>query len=240
MRTSTIAALTHIHPNTVRLYETWHFISPVPRKENGYREYSELHLKQIKIARLAFKQEFVQNNLRKKATEIVQYSGHEQFKKSIQAATSYLAFLQTEYEFALQAIQTVEQNLHVAPCSAQTFSHQEAAATLQLTEGTLRNWERNGLYSVERNKQNRRIYRESDIQKLLIIRTLRSAHFSLTSISHLFSKLNETNEILNIHDLLQSTSFTSEFFHVTDDLLNQLNIAMNNVKQIITILKELQ
>ncbi|KYG30035.1 MerR family DNA-binding transcriptional regulator [Alkalihalobacillus trypoxylicola] len=69
MRTSEIAELSQVHPNTVRLYEEWQYISPVPRKPNGYRVYSALHLKQMKIARLAFKQEFIQNNLRKKEFE---------------------------------------------------------------------------------------------------------------------------------------------------------------------------
>jgi len=46
--TSEIAKMMGIHPNTVMLYEKWGYIAPVPRKENGYRVYTEIHLEQIK------------------------------------------------------------------------------------------------------------------------------------------------------------------------------------------------
>ena len=240
MRTSEIAELSQVHPNTVRLYEEWQYISPVPRKPNGYRVYSALHLKQMKIARLAFRQEFIQNNLRKKVTKIVRLSGREQFKESLRAAESYLAYLQTEYEYALKAIETVKQILQNRSVTGKTYSHKSVAAMLQLTEETLRNWERNHLYSVERNAQNRRIYTERDLQKLLVIRTLRSAHFSITSIAHLFHELEQSKEKTDIQQILQTPTFSTEFFHVTDDLMNQLKIAMNDVKSIIAILTELQ
>ena len=75
MLTNEIAKKANVHPNTVRLYEKWGYISPVFRKQNGYRVYTETHLKQMYIARLAFSQEFIQNNLRKMATNIVRLSG---------------------------------------------------------------------------------------------------------------------------------------------------------------------
>ena len=50
--TSEIAKMMRIHPNTVMLYEKWGYIAPVPRKENGYRVYNEMHLEQIKLARI--------------------------------------------------------------------------------------------------------------------------------------------------------------------------------------------
>lgn len=154
MRTSEIAKLSNVHPNTVRLYEKWQFISPAPRKPNGYRIYSDLHLKQMKIARLAFRQEFIQNNLRKKATEIVRLSGRKQFKESLQAAKSYLTYLQTEYEYALKAVETMEDLLQNKLLACETYSHKSVASILQLTEETLRNWERNHLYTVKRDAQN--------------------------------------------------------------------------------------
>ena len=35
--TSEVAAAAGVHPNTVRLYEQWGFIPPVPRGPKGYR-----------------------------------------------------------------------------------------------------------------------------------------------------------------------------------------------------------
>ena len=46
MRTHQIA---DVHPNTVRLYEDWHYTSPVPRAANGYQVYTALHLNKCKL-----------------------------------------------------------------------------------------------------------------------------------------------------------------------------------------------
>lgn len=242
MRTSEIAERVKVHPNTVRLYEKWKFISPVPRNSNGYREYSDLHLNQMEIARLAFRQEFIQNNLRQRAKYLVRLSGAERFQDCLREAGSYLTYLQSEYDYALKAVETVKQLLSHTPTAetSVTYSHKEAAAMVQLTEETLRNWERNGLFSVARDSQNRRRYTERDIQKLLVIRTLRSAHFSIASIARLFYEMERTGEQPDLLELLQSPAFVTDFFHVTDDLLNQLQIAMQDVETIISLLQELQ
>lgn len=240
MKTSEIAKKAQIHPNTVRLYEEWKFISPVPRKENGYREYNEIHLQQLYIARLAFKQEFIQNNLRKMATEIVLLSGKQLFDESLLAAQLYLSFLHSEYDYMTKAIQAVDEMLHEKTTTPHIFTHKEAASHLRLTEETIRNWERNGLFTVSRNAQNRRQYTTEDIQKLLIIRTLRSAHFSIASILHLFDKMDSVNHVTDIKALLSSSKFKDEFYHVTDELEVNLKKAMNNVKLIIAILEKLQ
>ena len=44
MKTSEIAAIAKVHPNTVRLYEEWGYISPVQRQHNGYRHYTAIHV----------------------------------------------------------------------------------------------------------------------------------------------------------------------------------------------------
>ena len=38
MKTSEIARMVGVHPNTVRLYEARGYIAPVPRAGNGYRQ----------------------------------------------------------------------------------------------------------------------------------------------------------------------------------------------------------
>ena len=182
VRTHQIATYTDVHPNTVRLYEEWHYISPVPRAANGYRMYSELHLKQMQIARLAFRQEFIQNNLRKKATQIVKLSGREQFKEALIAAENYYAFLQQEYAHTISTVETIEKLQRNNILSETTYTHKQVAERLNLTEETVRNWERNGLLEIPRNSQNRRVYSESDMQKCMVIRTLRSALFQLQAL----------------------------------------------------------
>lgn len=106
------------------------------------------------------------------------------------------------------------------------------ARRLQLTEETLRNWERNGLYKIERNRQNRRQYYERDYQKLLMIRTLRSAHFSIAAILHLFEQLDNFTPGVDIKNLLNKPKFTQYFLYVTDQLELNLRKAMTDVTEI--------
>lgn len=65
-KTSEIAAAIGVHPNTVRLYEELGLIPKPQRLPNGYRVFTELHVEQFRLARLAFRVEVLQNGLRKK------------------------------------------------------------------------------------------------------------------------------------------------------------------------------
>ena len=40
----TLTSAVGVHPNTVRLYEAWGFLPPIPRSRSGYRLFSETHL----------------------------------------------------------------------------------------------------------------------------------------------------------------------------------------------------
>jgi DNA-binding transcriptional MerR regulator len=237
MRTNEIAKLTNVHPNTVRLYEEWGYISPVPRQENGYRTFSQTHLLQMKIARLAFKQEFIQNNLRKMATRIVQLSGKEQFSEALEEAKNYLSYLNDELSYTTKAVHLAQNLLHPKKTNDIVYTHKEIAIKIQLTEDTLRNWERNGLYSIKRDAQQRRLYTEADLQTLYIIRTLRSAHFSIASIHQFLQAINTVENVHDIHTLLNTPKFVDEFLHVTDELEINLNKAMKDVKSIITLIQ---
>ncbi len=239
VRTKEIATRSNVHPNTVRLYEEFGYISPAPRDANGYRNYTVVHDLQMQIARHAFRQEFIQNNLRTKAKKIVKMAGAEQFSAALTEAKGYLLFLKKEHDFALKAISTVEIILKKEPLSETTYTHQEIAQQLQLTEETLRNWERNGLYQIKRNMQNRRMYNDHDYQKLLIIRTLRSAHFSIAAIRHLFEKINPSFTANDIQQVLNSPKFIEDFLHVTDELEVNIKKAMIDVESIIAFLKQL-
>lgn len=50
-KTSEVASIIGVHPNTVRLYEEWGLISKPERLENGYRIYTDDDIKRLKIIR---------------------------------------------------------------------------------------------------------------------------------------------------------------------------------------------
>ena len=72
--TSTIAKEFNIHPNTVRFYEEIGFLPQIPRKENGYRLYNQIHYEQLKLIRIGLKSELLQNGLRKQVINIIKVS----------------------------------------------------------------------------------------------------------------------------------------------------------------------
>lgn len=71
LRTSDIANAVGIHPNTVRLYEAWGFLPPVPRARNGYRRFSERHLEQVRLVRLALRCTWQGGQIRKTALSVI-------------------------------------------------------------------------------------------------------------------------------------------------------------------------
>jgi len=53
LRTAEVARAVGVHPNTVRLYEEWGFLPPIPRGPNGYRLFTTEHVDQMRLARTA-------------------------------------------------------------------------------------------------------------------------------------------------------------------------------------------
>ncbi len=183
-RTAEIASRTGIHPNTVRLYEELELISKPARLPNGYRLFTDLHLEQIRLARIALKVEVLQNGLRKKAIAIIKISATGDFVKAIRLTDDYIRQIRTEQENAEEAIAIAA--LHLSGGSREpdilSLTRKEAADRLQITMDTLRNWEMNGLLSVKRKQNGYRVYTSDDMQRLKIIRSLRCANYVLSAI----------------------------------------------------------
>ena len=85
-KTAEIAAAIGIHPNTVRLYEELELIPKPERRPNGYRVFTDFHIEQIRLARLAFRVEVLQNGLRKKAVQMVKSSAAGNFDTALALA----------------------------------------------------------------------------------------------------------------------------------------------------------
>lgn len=51
-RTSEVAQMMGLHPNTVRFYEEWGLITKPVREKNGYRIYTDADIRQLKIIRV--------------------------------------------------------------------------------------------------------------------------------------------------------------------------------------------
>lgn len=189
-KTSQIAALCGVHPNTVRLYEELGYIPPVPRAENGYRLYSEIHLEYVRLVRTALKSTWLGGVIRKKALSVVLLSAASSYEDAMRAAREHLALVRAEREKAeiaaglLEAWASDKDNL--AGSAGPLWKSSEAAERLDITYDMLRSWERNGLITVPRNRESGyRIFGRDEIRRLYVIRALRKARFSLMSIHNM-------------------------------------------------------
>lgn len=188
---SQIAKKCRIHPNTVRQYEAQGFLPPVPRAENGYRQYSGLHLEHVLLVRTAFRSTWLGGAIRQKALAVLQLSAAGSYEEAMQAAQEHLALVAAEREKAEIAAGLLEKWVVVsdelAGAGRKAWKTKDIAGRLDISPDMLRSWERNGLINVPRNPDNGyRFYGEQEIRRLYVIRALRKARFSLMSIYSMF------------------------------------------------------
>ena len=239
-RTSEIANLTGLHPNTIRLYEEIGFLTKPRRQTNGYRVYTDLHLGQVRLIRLALRAEVLQNGLRKQATAIIRLCAECRFSEAQKQAQAYVEMIDRETGFAWQAIRSVETILlNKEPAGLPPQTRSQAACTLSITVDTLRSWELNGLLTVRRMQNGYRIYDAHDLQRLSVIRTLRTANYSLSAILRLINSLPSAQSS-GIAETLDTPAENEEIVSVCDHLLASLNALRTDALEICVQIPDLE
>jgi DNA-binding transcriptional MerR regulator len=239
-KTAEVAKIIGVHPNTVRLYEELELIPKPERRTNGYRVFTDFHIEQFKVARLAFQIEVLQNGLRKKIIEMVKVSATGDFDKALKLTNEYLLQVQKERHNAEDAIEIVKEILFGEPQeSSLSLKRKEASDYLNISMDAIRNWEMNGLLSVKRRENGYRVYTDSDIKRLKIIRSLRCANYSLEAILRMLNELS-SNPNANIKKLLNTPRKDDDIISVCDKLISSLQKAESNAKIIIIKLEDMK
>ena len=239
-RTAQVADIIGIHPNTVRLYEQLGLIPWPERKPNGYRVFTDFHIEQVKLARLALQVEVLQNGLRKKILQMVKASAAGDFEAALSLMEEYLHQIKQERSNAEKAIRVVKQILSEGtPESSHLLKRKEVSEYLGISMDALRNWEMNGLLTVKRKQNGYRVYTDADIQRLIIIRSLRCANYSLEAILQMLRQLSE-NPDTDIAVILNTPKQNSEIFSVCDRLILSLSAAEENAYKIVSMLQDMK
>ena len=239
-KTSEIAAAIGIHPNTVRLYETLQLIPKPERGNNGYRIYTDFHLEQFRLARLAFQIEVLQNGLRKKLVQMVKTAAAGDFDKALVLTQEYLLQVKEESRNAEEAAEIVQRILSTAEQkNTRCLKRKEVSEYLNISMDTLRNWELNGLLTVKRKQNGYRIYTDEDINRLKIIRALRCANYSLEAILRMLLRLSQ-NPAADIKQLLDTPEPGEDITAVCDRLITSLSDAENNALKMIEKLQAMK
>ena len=234
--TAGVAKIVGVHPDAVRLYEEWGLIPPTERKSNGYRIFTDFHLEQAKLVRIAFQVEVLQNGLRKKAAETVKLSAKGEFDKALASAEEYRSQIRREERNAEEAVEIARQILAGKSAEPASFlKRKEVADYLEISADALRNWERNGLLRVKRKENGYRAYSSDDVKRLKMIRALRLANYSLEAILRMLNAL-ERNPQIDMKRELNAPRPDADVVSVCDRLLASLRDAEKNAEKTIDLI----
>ena len=226
-KTAEVAAIIGIHPNTVRLYEELELIPKPRRQPNGYRIFTDVHIEQFRLARLAFQIEVLQNGLRKKIIQMVKVSAGGDYDTAAALTQEYLKQVRRERKNAEEAVEMVKQILSGKPGENKHFlKRKEVSGYLDISMDTLRNWEMNGLLKIRRRENGYRVYTDEDIRRLKIIR-------------HMLSLLSE-NPDLDIGGALNTPKEDTDIIAVCDKLMTSLSEAEQNALKILDMLQKMK
>ena len=238
--TSQIAKLIGVHPNTVRMYEDLGLIPKTLRKANGYRVFTDVHIDQFRIARTAFQIEVLQSGMRKRIAEVVKLSAKGLYDDAIALTKEYIDIAQSEITNANEAVEIANTILKSTFQEEETLlKRKEVSEALGITMDTLRNWEMNGLLKIKRKENGYRVYDNEDIKKLKIIRSLRCANYSLSSILRMMNVIFQ-NESADAKQVLNTPNENEDIVSVCDKLIVSLNTAKENAEKIIAMISEMK
>ena len=225
LSTSQVARETGLHPNTIRQYEAWGFLSPVPRAKNNYRHFSRHHIHQLDLVKASTKITWQGGVFRKTALEIIKAAAKFDLETAqiLQKKLLDLIFLERERaEKALDVLEHWAKNIEDEPLNWKYLRIGEAAVLLDASVDKLRNWERNGLIEVPRDPQNGyRLYGKKEINRLRVIRTLILARYSIMSILRMFVQFDDLQEE-NLRQALDTPREDEGLLYFTDNWLSTL------------------
>ncbi len=224
LRTSDVAKAVGAHPNTVRLYEEWGFLPPIPRSRSGYRLFTENHLDQMRLARTALRGPWPGREIRETSLNLVRMSAAGDLGGALEEAYHYQALVQAERVQAESAVALLERWARGVPADAteDLLSIGQAARLLGVTTDMLRNWERNGLIAVPRDPRNGyRLYGADEIGRLRVIRVLARAKYSQMAILRMMLCLDR-GEVEGLREALDTPRPDEDVFGAADRWLSTL------------------
>jgi DNA-binding transcriptional MerR regulator len=222
--TAQVARAASVHPNTVRLYEVWGFLPPIPRTLNGYRLFTEFHIDQMRFARTALHGGWPGHNIRESAVTLVRRSASGDLGGALELAYRHLALVQAERAQAEGAAKLLERWAQgtAIDTTAKPLRIKDAAKLLGVTSDMLRNWERNGLLKVPRDKHSGyRHYESAELDRVRVIRTLSRAGYSVMAILRMLRRL-DAGERDNLRKALDTPEPHEDVFTAADQWLTTL------------------
>lgn len=187
-----IARALQISTNSLRNYENWGIVPPPERMANGYRIYTDVHLAYFKCIRAMFPGYGVE--LTKKVMIHLQ---NEELADALWLVNQAQSKLHNDKVMADKTIKILEtdslEDMDVRG-KPKWLTIGEVSNETSVPSSAIRHWEKEGLITPSRDKESGyRIYKRSHIRQIMIIRTLRTAVYSLDIIKEIIKELDHNN-----------------------------------------------
>jgi DNA-binding transcriptional MerR regulator len=242
LRTSELARLVGVHPNTVRKYGDWGLIPPVERSPSGYRLFTRQHLDCMRLARLIYSAPYPGRGFRALGTEVIRRAVIDDWQGALEKAREHLVLVQEELKSAENAADILEhwaQNMAADSSTESPLAIGEVSKLLGLSIDVIRNAERNGLITVPRNSYNNyRLFGKNEIERLRIIRMLTRAGYSHMAILRMFLELDKGNT-RDLKKTLDTPRPDEDIFSAADRWLTTLHAQETMAKQVIELINEI-
>ena len=239
LRTSDVAKAAGCHVNTVRLYETWGFLPPIPRTSSGYRQFTEAHADQMVLARMVDGTPLPRQNHPAFVTALVKHAATGDLGGALEMAYAHVALVQSERAAAESAVQLLERWAQgtAADATVGPLRIGETAKLLGVTTDMLRNWERNGSIIVPRDPNNGyRYYEAAEISRLRVIRMLIRAGYSIMAVLRMLVQL-DGGESDNLSEALDTPHPDEDVYTAADRWLSTLAAQEQRALEIIAHLE---
>jgi DNA-binding transcriptional MerR regulator len=239
--TSDIAQAVGVHPNTVRLYEEWGLLPPIPRSASGYRLFTQEHLDQMRLARSALEGAWPGRKIKASAVALVKRAASNDLGGALEQAYDHLALIQAERaqsEAAADLLERWAQGV-AADATSKPLWIGEAASLLNATPDMLRNWERNGLIQVPRDPENGyRLYTSAEISRLRVIRMLRRAGYGMMAILRMLLQLDRGDKSA-LRQALDTPSPDEDVYSAADQWISTLRAQEKRALELISLLEDM-
>ena len=214
-----------MHPNSVRLYESWGLLGVVPRGVNGYRLFEKVHLQRMQLACIVMRAPWYGREIRRSGIRTLRLAAAQDLPAALAEAENHLHLVRAEKTQAQAAVEALQRWLSSRAITDENFngvSIKQAADQVGVSVDVLRNWERSGLLCVPRNPHNGyRCYRPQDVDRARIIRMLLRSGFSQMAVLRVLGRLDQGNEV-NAYAILELPASDEDVFSAADRWLSSL------------------
>lgn len=240
LSTAGVARAVGVHPNTVRLYEAWGYLPPVPRSPSGYRQFNQQHVEQMRLARLFLSGAWAGSAIRKSGIAVIQSAARGDLPGALVVAGQHLEVVRLEQDRAEKAVQQLEHWAQSEPQESDQPCYRigDAAHKLGASVDQLRNWERNGLIEVPRSLVNRyRCYSRIELGRLGVIRILIQSGYSTMAVLRMLTALDQ-GQTRDLRSALDTPRPDEDVFSAADRWLSALADQQDCARGMIAMLQE--